>query len=109
MLAPNGRTSPSATATARPPTRPFTRWAADALTALGYRATVNTPYKGAELIVRHGDPARNRHSIQIEINRRLYMDEASRTPNAGFGALKQALDAFLRRRRSMSAPPEPKI
>jgi len=73
----------------------FTRWAADALTTLGYRATVNVPYKGAELIARHSDPARNRHSIQIEINRRLYMDEAARTPNGGFAALKQALDAFL--------------
>jgi len=30
-----------------------------------------------ELVRRHGKPAVNRHSIQVEINRKLYMDEAT--------------------------------
>lgn len=45
------------------------------LRARGYSVDYNHPYKGVELVRRHGDPAANRHSIQVEINRRLYMDE----------------------------------
>ncbi len=41
----------------------------------GYDVAVNFPYKGVELVRRYGDPARHRHSLQLEINRKLYMDE----------------------------------
>ena len=41
----------------------------------GYSVAYNHPYKGVELLRRYGDPARHRHSIQIELNRQLYMDE----------------------------------
>ena len=41
----------------------------------GYRVEVNFPYKGVELVRRNGDPARHRHSMQLEVNRKLYMDE----------------------------------
>ena len=41
-----------------------------------------------ELIRANGDPAAGRHSMQIEVNRKLYMDEATRVPNAGYPALK---------------------
>lgn len=54
----------------------------------GYSVTVNDPYKGMELIRANGDPARFRHSMQIEVNRKLYMNEATREPNGGYGALK---------------------
>ena len=47
------------------------------LRACGYSVDYNHPYKGVELVRRHGDPAANRHSIQVEINRKLYMDEAT--------------------------------
>jgi N-formylglutamate deformylase len=47
------------------------------LESLGYSVSYNHPYKGVELVRRHGDPAHDRHSIQIEINRKLYMDEAT--------------------------------
>jgi N-formylglutamate deformylase len=41
-----------------------------------------------ELVRRYSDPLHGRHSLQIEINRGLYMDEASITRHAGFAALK---------------------
>ncbi|QNK70190.1 N-formylglutamate amidohydrolase [Variovorax sp. PAMC26660] len=47
------------------------------LRAFGYSVDYNHPYKGVELVRRHGKPAENRHSIQVEINRKLYMDEAT--------------------------------
>lgn len=47
----------------------------DHLRGRGYDVAYNHPYKGVELLRRYGDPARHRHGIQIEINRKLYMDE----------------------------------
>ncbi|HWI82516.1 N-formylglutamate amidohydrolase [Ramlibacter sp.] len=47
----------------------------DHLRGRGYSVSYNHPYKGVELLRRYGDPARNRHSIQIELNRKIYMDE----------------------------------
>lgn len=46
------------------------------LTAKGYRVGLNIQgFRGAEIVRRHGQPERGRHSIQIEINRALYMNE----------------------------------
>lgn len=41
----------------------------------GYSVAYNHPYKGVELVRRYSNPAQHRHSIQLEINRKLYMDE----------------------------------
>lgn len=55
----------------------LTAWLAQFLRGRGYDVEVNFPYKGVELVRRFGDPARQRHSLQLEVNRRLYMDEAT--------------------------------
>ena len=47
------------------------------LRGFGYDVAYNHPYKGVELVRRYGDPAQQRHSIQVEVNRKLYMDEAT--------------------------------
>ena len=39
----------------------------EALKERGYTVARNDPYKGVQLIQRIGQPARNRHSLQIEI------------------------------------------
>jgi len=59
------------------------------LRAFGYSVDYNHPYKGVELVRRHGKPAENRHSIQVEINRRLYMDEATLALNEADAARLQ--------------------
>ncbi len=69
---------------------------ADFLRGLGYSAEVNFPYKGVELVRRYGDPARHRHSIQLEINRKLYMDERTLQPHAGMARLQRDLEAMAR-------------
>ena len=43
----------------------------------GYSVEYNHPYKGVELVRRYSAPAQHRHSIQLEINRKLYMDEST--------------------------------
>lgn len=65
------------------------------LRARGYTVARNDPYKGVQLIARIGQPARNRHSLQIEIRRPVYMDEATRERNAGFARVQQDLGALL--------------
>lgn len=72
----------------------FTETVRDFLTARGHSVAINDPYKGMELIRANGDPARGRHSMQIEVNRKLYMDEATREPNAGYAALKDCFTAL---------------
>lgn len=65
------------------------------LRARGYDVARNDPYKGVQLIARIGQPARNRHSLQIEIRRPLYMDEATRERNEGFARVQKDLAALL--------------
>lgn len=63
--------------------------------SLGYRVAVNDPFKGVELVRAYSDPARGRHSLQVELNKRLYMDEVRRTPTAGFETLRADLGRVL--------------
>ncbi len=65
------------------------------LTKRGYDVRINDPYKGVELVRRHGRPEENRHSLQIEVNRKLYMDEERFERNANFPKLKADLDALV--------------
>jgi N-formylglutamate deformylase len=73
----------------------FTQWVAQYFTAAGYTVQVNEPYQGGDLLTAVSAPAQRRHSIQIELNRGLYMDEAKFVKHAGYAALKQNLDAFV--------------
>jgi len=62
-----------------------------ALRACGYSVARNDPYKGQDLIRRMGKPGQHRHSLQVEVNRALYMDEATREPNEHFDGLRRNL------------------
>jgi N-formylglutamate deformylase len=55
----------------------LTSMLADSFRRFGYSVSVNHPYKGVELVRRYSDPSSGRHSIQLEINRKLYMDEST--------------------------------
>ena len=62
----------------------------------GYSVDYNHPYKGVELVRRYGNPADNRHSIQVEINRKLYMDEQTLAlDQAGYLRLTTDLQALV--------------
>jgi N-formylglutamate deformylase len=69
----------------------FTSFVARSLADMGYEVAINDPYKGVELVRKHGRPAERRHSLQIEVNRRLYMDEETLERTAGFAALQADL------------------
>lgn len=69
----------------------ITRWLEHFLCSRGYTVSVNHPYKGVEIVRRHGRPAARQHSIQIEVNKRLYMDETTLARHAGFAAVQAVL------------------
>lgn len=69
----------------------FTGFVRETLAAMGYEVAVNDPYKGVELVRAYSNPAAGRHSLQVEINKRLYMDEASLGRHAGFDRLRADL------------------
>jgi N-formylglutamate amidohydrolase len=58
---------------------------------LGYSVAINDPYKGVELVRKHGRPGENRHSLQIELKRTLYMDERTLVPHDGYPRLQRDL------------------
>lgn len=74
----------------------FTQYVRGFLRGLGYRVAVNDPYKGVELVRRYSNPATGRHSLQIEIARRLYMDESTYEKSGGFAGLQADLDKLMR-------------
>lgn len=61
------------------------------LRGLGYQVAINDPYKGVELVRKFSDPARQRHSLQVEINRALYMNEETIERLPGYGRLREHL------------------
>ncbi|SOE52249.1 N-formylglutamate amidohydrolase [Orrella dioscoreae] len=65
------------------------------LKACGYSVARNDPYKGVQLIAKIGQPARKRNSLQIEIRRPVYMDEASRERSADFATVQRDLSGLL--------------
>jgi N-formylglutamate deformylase len=81
----------------------FTSFVADALKAMGYSVKVNDPYKGVELVRAFSDPAAGRHSLQVEVNRRLYLDERTRRKTAGFAKLQSDIATLVSRVASYAA------
>jgi len=81
----------------------FVRCVSEAFAALGYRVALNDPYAGQDLIREHGRPASGCESLQIEINRKLYLNEETREPNeryaqtrADIGRALHAIADFVR-------------
>ncbi|KPF77473.1 hypothetical protein IP88_06190 [alpha proteobacterium AAP81b] len=59
----------------------------------GWRVARNIPYAGGHTTEAHAAPAAGIHTVQIEIDRQLYMDVGKFVPGPGFDAVA---DAFTR-------------
>jgi N-formylglutamate deformylase len=84
----------------------FTDFVAGVLRRRGYDVRINEIYKGVEIVKRQGRPAEHRHSLQIEVDRALYMDQKTFEKNSNFvqlqadiGHLIERLGEFARERR----------
>ncbi len=58
---------------------------------LGFNVARNKPYAGGFITENYGNPAANRHAIQIEVSRALYMDEQTVTRSERFAEVRAAL------------------
>jgi N-formylglutamate amidohydrolase len=79
----------------------FTAFVREVLSGFGYEVKVNDPFKGVELVRAYSNPAAGRHSLQLEVNKRLYMDGATLRKSPGFDTLQahlmQLVDAIHQR------------
>jgi N-formylglutamate deformylase len=73
----------------------FTELVATTLRGMGYDVKINDPYKGVELVRAYSEPSEQRHSLQVEINRRLYMNEDTREMHEGFAGLQKNIDTLI--------------
>jgi N-formylglutamate amidohydrolase len=69
----------------------FVNYIAKFLQGLGYEVAINKPFKGVELVRAFSDPSAGRHSLQIEINKRLYMHTDRIEKHEGFNKLQGQL------------------
>ena len=74
----------------------FTHAVRDFLKGLGYRVSINDPYKGVELVRRYSSPATGRHSLQIEVARNLYIDEETYKKSSNFGRMQDDITKLIR-------------
>jgi N-formylglutamate amidohydrolase len=69
----------------------FTHLVKDFMHQCGYEVKINDPFKGVELVRAFSNPAQGKHSLQIELNKRLYTDESGRGKGPGYEKLNQDL------------------
>ena len=65
------------------------------LSSFGYRVARNRPYAGGYITEHYAAPARGRHTLQIEINRALYLDENTQQPHQGFERLQRNMARLI--------------
>jgi N-formylglutamate amidohydrolase len=80
-----------------------TRLVEDLLTSTRYSVRRNDPYAGGYVTRHYGRPREGVHALQIEVARRLYMDEASLKKADGFALLQERLGALIGRVAEASA------
>lgn len=73
----------------------YTELVVETLRSSGYSVAVNKKFKGVELIRRYADPAAGRESLQIEVNRGIYMDETALTRTERFAATRAAITRMI--------------
>lgn len=73
----------------------FTELVAGAFRSLGYSVAINDPYAGQDLLRVFGAPALGHESLQIELNRALYLNEQTRELLARANAVREDITEVL--------------
>jgi N-formylglutamate amidohydrolase len=71
---------------------------------LGYTVRRNDPYAGGYITRHYGRPREGVHALQIELARRLYMDEARLERGAGFASVRRDLTSLIAAIAAEAAP-----
>lgn len=58
------------------------------LEADGLRVAFNAPYAGGHILERHAAPHLGRHTLQLEVDRRLYLDADMRSARVGLARMQ---------------------
>ena len=62
---------------------------------MGFSVVRNKPYAGGFITEHYGRPAKGLHALPIEVNRGLYIDEATLVKRPDFAVMQTAISAFL--------------
>lgn len=73
----------------------FTAFVRSTLAGMGYDVKVNDPFKGVELVRAYADPAAGRHSLPVDVNKRLYMNSGTLQRHVRFERLQADLMLLL--------------
>ena len=71
--------------------------ARESLQASGLRVALNHPYQGGHIVARHGSPARGVHALQVEVDRRLYLDPEQDEPGHRIAEIGEAIARMTQR------------
>jgi len=72
----------------------LTEMISKSLTQIARHIQLNQPYAGGFITERYGNPERNVHAIQIEINRNLYLNEKTLERSYRFARFQDQISAF---------------
>jgi N-formylglutamate amidohydrolase len=64
--------------------------------AEGVRTASNDPYAGGHIVAAHGRPSAGVHALQLELDRRTYLDASGEAPGPGFDRAARLLEALAR-------------
>ncbi|WP_337270128.1 N-formylglutamate amidohydrolase [Oryzifoliimicrobium ureilyticus] len=73
----------------------LSRVAVDIFQRMGFAAIRNKPYAGGFITEHYGRPSRGLHALQIELNRAIYVDEATLERRPQFPIVAQAVTSFM--------------
>ena len=80
----------------------LTTLAEECLSGLGFDVSLNRPYAGGYITEHYGRPKHGTHALQLELNRRLYLDEDKIEKSDGFAALEKDLRSVIARLTSQA-------
>jgi N-formylglutamate amidohydrolase len=60
----------------------------------GLDAGLNDPFAGGHVIERHARPARGVQALQVELDRRVYLEPTLRNPGTGFDRASLLIEAL---------------
>ena len=75
--------------------------------SMGFIVAINEPFAGAYISHRHGRPQNGRHVLQIELDRRLYLDEKTIKMNANFQKFRSILNLIIAQLAEIRSRPVP--
>ncbi len=79
--------------------RSASHWVSDVISNcverdFSYDVAVNTPYAGGHILERHAAPHRNIHAVQIEVDRKLYLNSLMLEPSQNISTIQKLVHSI---------------